>query len=303
MYQAVNYLDYEPKIDREVLRELSRKDAARSTFYLLLLAGVALGSFSLLVLLPSLASFVIVFLVIGVLQHHLLIVQHEALHLFLFNDRRANEYIGAVVSYLIGFTMRYRKLHFSHHRQLGGVGDPDLHNYELTPLTSAHLRKMLLLNLTGIAAITQFFRQSIGTKNVTENESFDWGVLGIVFTQLLLLVGFYAVGHVQYYFVFWLLPLITIAKTITNFRNMAEHLLMQGNTRYRTILCGGVEKLIFAPLNFNYHADHHLCLSVPYQNLPQLHEYLSKLDDYRDYVDVRTGYISTIRDALGKTAL
>ena len=299
----MNYLDYKPKIDKGLLDELSVKHPLSSALYIL---GIFLGIFFtawVVYALPSPAIFVMAFILIGIFQHHLLIIQHEALHFFLFNSRALNNLVGRFVSYLIGFTMKYRKHHFSHHRTLGQIGDPDYDNYRKASMSRYEVVKILFFNLTGFAAVRQFLSQSKPETALpgSAEKHFDFEVFGIVVTQAaLLLLNFY-LGHWEYYFLFWLLPLVTLTKTLTNFRNLAEHILRKESgdgrckeTRLRTILCGPIEQFLFAPMNFNYHAEHHLFLSVPYQNLPRLHQRLREAPEYSIYVDLQKGYIATV---------
>ena len=299
----MNYLDYKPKIDKALLDEFSIKHPLSSALYILgIFLGIVLTAWAVYAL-PSLPVFVIAFIVIGIFQHHLLIIQHEALHFFLFNSRALNNLVGYFVSYLIGFTMKYRKHHFSHHRKLGQTGDPDYDNYRKASMSRYDVVKALFFNLTGIAAVRQFLSQSKQETAVSGSakKRFDFEVFGIVAVQAALLLLNYYLGHWEYYFLLWLLPLVTLTKTLTNFRNLAEHILRKecddGNfekTRLRTILCGPIEQFLFAPMNFNYHAEHHLFLSVPYQNLPKLHQRLREAPEYPIYVDLQKGYIATV---------
>ena len=103
----------------------------------------------------------------------------------------------------------------------------------------------------------------------------------------------------RYYFIFWVLPLVTIGRSIARIRNIAEHVKNTNESdpilcRLRTIRCNLIEQLLFGPLNFNYHAEHHLFPNVPFYNLPKLFRILEKQEVYRKHVDVRYGYMKTL---------
>ena len=107
---------------------------------------------------------------------------------------------------------------------------------------------------------------------------------------------FWLVASWEFYFVLWVLPLLTIAKTLTHFRYTVEHAQLQdvGDpelSRYRTVLCNPMEAIFFAPMNFNYHAEHHFYMGIPYHKLPRCHELLASQPEYRAIVDVQKGYL------------
>jgi fatty acid desaturase len=302
MYKTMNYLNYKPAIDKEVLASLSKRHSFRSALYIANVFVIIFGVLAIATLYPLWPVLVLAFIVMGVLHHQLLIIQHEALHFFLFKHRSTNNLIGHLVSFMIGFTMAYRKHHFRHHRALASEMDPDNHNYSKRIYSRSEIVRTIFINLSGISSVIQFFSQSQVETGVRDDaKKFDKGLIGVVLTQGVLLALFTLFSEWYFYFLLWLFPLVTIAKAITNFRNMAEHLLRPANstlevedTRLRSIRCGLVEKLIFAPMNFNFHAEHHLFLSVPYQSLPALNKLCMNIPNYQKYVDIQEGYISTI---------
>src|SRR5574339_123149 len=93
-----------PRLSREVLKTLEiRSDfhgflACSRVAFALLLCWFALARFGLV----SWTS-VPIFIAIGTLQHHLFIIQHEALHFYLFKNRAANEFFGGLAGLLVGF--------------------------------------------------------------------------------------------------------------------------------------------------------------------------------------------------------
>ncbi len=227
-----------PKLSREQLVELHKRNDMRPAIYVFsVYAGIAAVMASAIVFHQAFV-YACAFVLIGALQHQLSIVHHEANHYLLFKSKRVNEWAGRVSAYLIGFTMSYRVTHFEHHRSLGEETDPDLANYEPFPMTRFVFFLDLLTTLSGWKAIRQFFAQS----KQKQTSEFDKGLLGVVVTQLALLSFFTLSGHFWLYFLLWILPLVTLAKTLAYLRNVAEHLSLsgeRGGSRFRTIYCGG----------------------------------------------------------------
>jgi len=289
-----------PSLSGEELRELRRVDDRRSLGAVcrillgLVLCFVALGAFAHPV------TWVLAFLLIGGLQHHLLILQHETLHYILFTSRRANEIVGHVSSWLIGFRLDYRAIHLRHHKALGEAGDPDLANYVNYPNRAGYVLMDLLRNISGLAAVRQFFAQRGADRAegpaAGEGHGIVRGFLGLLSTQLVLFGALSFTLSWWHYPLFWLLPLVTVTKTLAHFRNVVEHARTRDIrnpeiARLRTILCNPLEAFFFAPLAFNYHAEHHLYTSIPYWQLARAHERLKRRPEYEAAVDLRRGYL------------
>ena len=114
--------------------------------------------------------FITTFIVIGALQHRLSIFLHECLHFSLFKSKFLNTSLGKISAYLIFFKWKYRKVHLMHHKHLGHENDPDLNNYIHYPTGFKFFLTDLFHNLLGIAACTQFFKQSLNF-NKTDTQS------------------------------------------------------------------------------------------------------------------------------------
>lgn len=293
----MNSIDDKPSIAITEIRRLSQPRPARSILYVLVVAAGIVVAITSAIRLPSIPVTALAFIVVGALQHHLSIIQHEAVHYLLFASRRWNEIVGSLCSWPIGFTMAYRSVHLTHHGWLGEIQDPDLPNYEKNPITGSYLAGVLFRTLSGWAAASQFVRQSLGNAGPKRQRGtrLHESPLMVAMTQLALLSLFAAVGAWPYYFLLWLFPLLTVTKALTTLRNLAEHLTLEGDTtRYRTIRCGWIEQFLFAPMYFNFHAEHHLFPSVTFSHLPELHRLLNVDPYYRRHVSVTNGYLATI---------
>lgn len=240
-------------------------------------------------------------LAIGALQHRISIIQHEANHYLLFRNRKWNDWIGAVFAYSIGFTMSYRRIHYRHHARLGDSDDPDLPNYIDYPQTALGFAADILRNASGYAAAMQFLRQVLGAGRESGEQASakihagaGENPLGIVVAQALIFAAFaLTVGWLDY-FLLWALPLATAAKTLAHFRNVVEHAHTRSThspLRYRTLESPAIENFFFAPLHFNYHAEHHFYPQIPYYNLPRAHEILKKQKAYAQCVCLDRSYL------------
>ena len=294
-----------PKLDADTLADLYRRDDRRSLLACVSVAGAIAAVLTAYELERSALTFAVCFLLIGALQHHLSIIQHEANHFLLFADRRCNEWVGALAGFAVGFTMTYRRTHLKHHQTLGDEIDPDLANYRDYPLSPGRFLVDVAKNLSGFGAVRQAMAQTLlGKAPGAQDGRRDWGVLGLAGTQAGILGVFLLSGHPLDYLLLWLLPLITVSKTLTHFRNVVEHTQLRdvGDpelSRYRTIRCSWLEGFFFAPMNFNYHAEHHFYPGIAYHRLPEAHARMRALPEYSGAVDVQEGYLSfLLREAI-----
>jgi fatty acid desaturase len=284
-----------PFLTTDELRDLSRRTPWRVVLSIMRVYGLLIFVFGIAVRIGG-PWLIPVFVIVAALQHAISILQHEAVHGLLFKNHRTNDLIGAfLLSYPIGFTMNYRVTHFAHHRFLGLESDPDLANYRPFPSTPATVWKKVLNDLSGISAVKQFFHQERGAVLRPQQ------LFGIVIAQLIIFMGFAMLNHPILYIVLWLLPLVTLTKTLTQLRNLAEHLTRDraptGAERLRTFQSNRLERFFFAPLNFNYHAEHHWYTTIPYYRLPAARRLLQSRAGYYTFAEMSPAYFSVLRRA------
>lgn len=284
-----------PKLENEELKLLYKKQWLRPLLgilrvYTLLILVIAiainLGGFWLI---PAIV-------IIGALQHAMSILQHEAVHTLLFPNKKINEFVGTyLISYPIGFSLDYRKVHLNHHRYLGTESDPDETNYRDFPNTKSALIKKIIFEFSGLSALKQF----LGSNS---NGASQGHFIGIALTQFIIFCIFFLVKSPFLYFVLWLIPLVTVTKGLAQIRNLAEHLVrkepISGAERIRTFKSSRVERFFLAPFNFNYHAEHHWYPMVPYYNLPSLRKIIKDRDGYKEGTEWSESYIKTIKQAV-----
>jgi fatty acid desaturase len=52
-----------------------------------------------------------------------------------------------------------------------------------------------------------------------------------------------------------------------------------------------LEAFFFAPLHFNFHAEHHLYPGIPFDKLPEAHRLLAGQQGYREAISIERGYL------------
>lgn len=223
---------------------------------------------------PSIVAcvYTLIFFVIGWSQFALSNGLHEALHKNLFNKN--SDLIAAIITaYPIGLTMSYRDVHQAHHKHLGTAKDPDLTDYINFPKSKLGLISRFLFNLSGIPAITQFFKLMFGEQKVTRANNQLNEIIGLVIVQTFILVIFFALfNSVFYYFFFWILPVITVGKFCSSTRLLCEHGSPDHEWVIRSIHGPRVKTWVLGPFDFNYHAEHHLAQTIPFPSLEKLYD-------------------------------
>ncbi|NQX88409.1 MAG: fatty acid desaturase [Halioglobus sp.] len=205
-------------------------------------------------------------LLIAWLQYFIAQLMHEAVH-HQFGRKHVSSFIAALVTaYPIGISRLYRDVHLAHHRYFTDpVKDLDYPGYANFPHSKAQMLRWLLWNISGLAAVRQFFFQNreINTDRRTRE------LVYVAVVQFALFVFFAWHGEWWMYFVFWILPLITVSKSLNTIRLMTEHADPDPDTVavLRDFDCPPIIKNFLGPVGFGDHARHHQMMSVPFGEL------------------------------------
>ena len=223
----------------ERLAELTQLDPARSvaaiTQTLAIIAvtiGVGWIYFTWWIVIPAVV-------LIGIQQHALFVLAHDAAHYRLFENRALNDAIGCFVGSIGGVSMMsYRVIHRLHHNHLYGPQDPDIALHGGYPRGKAYLAKKLVKDVAGLTAFKTFAyffgAPSLNTyTGKAERPLVDtsprlrkaalrdrWTVLA--FHMIAPVVAF-ATGWGWQYVVLWMLPLATVLQAILRLRAICEH--------------------------------------------------------------------------------
>jgi fatty acid desaturase len=223
----------------------------------------------------------LLFLAMGVVQHAMLNVVHEASHYSLHANRAMNELLGDLLFALpLGFTVdRYRVVHIEHHRALGTEQDPS--GFVTDP---ARPRRRFLLDLFSLLlgrvvwdlAVNLLGRGgSSGTSaqvNVRKAQSERTRLWKCALYHLPVLAVLWWAQLAWLWFL-WVLCVVTLLPFLDGLRTAAEHRFAPhdfagSHTRshHRWLLVS----LLCAPV-FQYHWEHHLFPMVPHHQLRRLH--------------------------------
>lgn len=251
----------------------------------------------------------------GPLHHHLGVLHHEAIHGLLYRTRWLNDLFLYLLAGGVGAPPATSRIaHFSHHAYLGDARDLEQPNYVNPPQGRRAFVLWVLGRLSGLEAAGRFLYllTTITVKpavKAPEGETShararyttplsDWIALAVVQSGLLAIFTL-TVGW-QYYVALWLVPLFTVSRTIIGLRALMEHLrdqevIRSGRHRLMTFDSGLIERLVFGPLYFHYHAEHHLFPRIPVWRLPEIKDAVRAHPDFPALVRRYPSYWTAVR--------
>jgi fatty acid desaturase len=238
----------------------------------------------------------------GIAQHSLFILSHEAAHYRLLSHRGANDVLGRLIGMSSGVSMcTYRVTHRLHHNNLYGSEDPDTAIHGGYPRGKAYLLRKLAQDVVGwnawktyayffgAPAINEDTQRAIRPLDDTSpqlRKAARQDRYWVVAAHIAMPIAAFALAAwhgVAVYLLVWIVPLMTALQPILRLRAVCEHGAVSdlsspltaarsnrtwGNWSNR--LLGG---LLF-PHHVNYHLEHHLYPAVPHYHLPALHRAL-----------------------------
>jgi fatty acid desaturase len=287
------------------LRELSRLNPLRSSFQIV--AEWALIASAIYVTThywnPLLYVLMIVF--IGARQHALLILMHDATHYRLFRNRLLNDWVGELLlAWPFFVTMRsYRHNHIAHHRHVNSDRDPDwarkLNQPQWTfPKHWTELAWLLFGDVSGLNAVDLIrLSRSLAGQDGAVPRSYRLSRLAFYLVAAALII---AGGGVHLFVLYWVIPYFTWLAMILHLRSIAEHFSIPDGSGVhaglRTTRANALERLLIAPNNVNYHAEHHRFPSVPFYRLPELHRLLVAHPEFTGTAHFTNGYLGVLRE-------
>ena len=102
------------------------------------------------------------------------------------------------------------------------------------------------------------------------------------------------------FLIYWLAPMLLVLPLIMRIRSIAEHFALRHDhplRQTRTVRAGWLERLVLAPHHIGLHIDHHLQASIPFYQLPKLHQLLLECPDYQANAHINDGYFLRSRQA------
>lgn len=263
------------------------------------------------------AAWVIAGAVIVTRQMSLLVLMHEAAHHHMFSSRRWSELISDL---FCAFPMHittagFRQEHLQHHRTtntpddpywMNAQRDPDTWHFPRSPRTVLRIFACDLLGLHlprwfRIAAPWTYFWRLLGgaRPRITGAEHVRYLLFLAGLVTLLTLTG----GWIPF-LLLWVVPWFTFGMALFRMRALGEHPL--GPTAapddVHHVEGTWLERHSIAPLNINYHVEHHRFPWVPYYNLPAVRGVRGGRRCFRTYLGLRDGVLGDLLASSGRRA-
>jgi fatty acid desaturase len=307
----------------EEIAQLKRRSDAQGARALVMSWAIVAACLAAVALQPHPLVIVAAVFLIGGQQLALAVSMHEAAHHLLFRTRGANEWAGAwLAAYpVIQDMRRYRQHHLAHHRHTGTERDPDLALASGFPVTRASLARKVLRDLSGITGVKALIGSGLmlggvlvydvsgnarkadrsGMNPADRIRALAKGLHGPILAQLVLLAILAACGAAWLYLV-WAAAWLTTFQLFLRIRSIAEHALTpdpyDALNNARTTRARAWERLFHAPLNVNYHLEHHLLVTAPHWQLPRLHALLRARGAFERPASLSPSYGAVLRAAV-----
>lgn len=303
---------------REEIAQLTARSDWRGAWAIASTWAVIFGAFALLALWPNALTFVLALGIIAGRQLALAILEHEGAHGTLFKTRWMND---SLTDWLCARPVwqnlrKYRAHHLGHHTRTGLPDDPDLSLHARFPTTRASLARKFLRDLSGYTGLKTMFglflmdagviRWTVANdiQRLPANGRRWYHYAGTALRNMVpmliangVLFGIFAFsGHPMFYLV-WVLAYLTPFPLFLRIRSIAEHGCLESTAdmfrNTRTTRAGLLARMSVAPMQVNYHIEHHLMASVPYYRLPLMHLFLRE----RNAVSAPPGYLDVLKIA------
>jgi fatty acid desaturase len=296
----------------EELKPLFQTKAYRHALAMLFDWAIIISMIYIWLLFPSWWLYIIAVIVIGARMHGLAVLMHDAAHYRFLKSKKWNDILTNLLTmYPIFSTIEdYRKNHLAHHNKLNTEEDPDwiakLGKRSFTfPQSKTQFLLMLgsyLILYQGIMDAFWFLKRFGGNKKkITRPRD---KVLRIGFYVILFSLLTYF-GIWTEYLILWVVPYFSTFFMFQYIRSVAEHF---GGLHYedlltstRTVKTSFIEQFFLAPHNVNYHLEHHLYSGIPFYHLPQLHERLMSLEEYKKVAHITPGYTRGLLEEIGRS--
>ncbi|NJL15498.1 MAG: fatty acid desaturase family protein [Microscillaceae bacterium] len=309
-------------LSKEEIKALTQKSDLKALFELGKTWGTILFTFLVVAWYPSVFTIVPALFILGGKQLACAIIMHDASHRALFRANAVNDWVGNWLGgyWVFSDTQRYRPYHLKHHVNTGTHKDPDLSLTRGYPTTIKSFVRKILRDLAGITGfktqvglfyinfgLVEFTAAGVLKKINQTGRSLGQFILtglrnyaGPLAVHALLLGVLWAFG-VAWLFALWVGALLSTYNFSLRIRSMAEHSMvpepLDNHRNTRTTYARWWEKLLFAPHHVNYHAEHHLLMTVPPYHLPKMHQLLKTRGFYEEGI-LAQNYVQLIRQAM-----
>lgn len=293
---SVSANDY---LSKEEIRELLTKSNFKAALEIADTWFWIIVAFSIAGIWPNPFTIVLSLFILGGKQLACAIIMHDTSHYSQFKSKKANEIVGNIFGGFPIFldVLKYRPYHLSHHSHTGQDNDPDIDLTKGYPAGTKSLMRKIFRDLVGLTGIKLFFglimiqsglwRFNLGGRidRVPKNEReglkhifiFFRNMAGPIAVNALMWFALWLTGN-GWLYILWVVAYATTYQFCLRIRSIAEHSVVPDRKdnlkNTRTTYANFIERMLFAPHNVNYHAEHHLLMTVPCYNLPKMHRML-----------------------------
>jgi fatty acid desaturase len=259
------------------------------------------------------ALYLIAVIVIGSCQHALLILGHDASHYRILSTRWQNDLFANIFLMWPTFASveGFRKFHGTHHQYTGLPNDGNRHIWythdaagELAPdwkfpKTKLGLAWVLLRRGAFLTGLFWIVRGLVGSTLIPSPgwmRAARFALYASVAAALSYLGGWYA------FLLYWIVPFCTWHIVAQYIRLICEHSAVESEEEEYSITRSTIptllESLFILPCNVGYHLEHHWYPSVPFYNLPKLHEALMAREGFRRNAIVRRSVLTSLGECI-----
>ncbi len=312
----INMIPPDEIFTKEEIKALMQRSDWRGGFEIIRIWFWIIAAFTLVAVFPNILTVIIALFILGGKQLGCAIIMHDASHYSLFKSQKLNRTIGNFFGAwpVLNNVQQYRPYHLKHHRHAGTEDDPDLRlALNFPTYLGSFIRKVLrdLSGVNGVKGVLGVLAMHIGIlkynlggtaeklkTKLTSKEVWK-NLRGPIFFHLVLFGVLFAIGRPWLYLLWWVAHLTTFQFSL-RIRSMAEHSMTPDVSdpyqNVRTTYANPIEKILFAPLYVNYHAEHHLLMGVPAYNYPRMHKMLLERGFFEKGV-LSKGYWPLIKQA------
>lgn len=270
---------------------------------------------------PGIITIPLALIILGGKQLACAIIMHDTSHKSLFRSSFLNEFTGQWLgAYPIMLDMkRYRPYHLQHHITTGTDDDPDISLTKGYPTTAWSMFRKFLRDMSGVTGIKGqiavlgmhlgYIKFELGGKinrlrrHTSTKEMITSAIRNLAGPLCAQIVLFAMISFLfdPWIYLLWIGSLLTTYNWSLRVRSIAEHSCVPDRNdphlNTRTIYASWPERMLFAPLYVNFHAEHHLLMAAPPYAYPKLHSLLKERGYFQKGL-IEKGYWNILRMAI-----
>jgi fatty acid desaturase len=303
------------RLPATVVRELSRLEPRRALTALAVEWVAIVAAIALTQRVSWLYPFAVVF--IGARQAALTVIAHDAAHYRFLPSRWWNDAVGDLFADWPTFITlgSFRRHHGAHHQHLGEREDGNRFIWR-THTRDGALRAEWTYPKSPAAFVWKIARHSAvltglwwmirGNLAAVVFRTSSWELAGRIVYTIAVAALLTATGTWKAFLLYWIVPFCTWHMTAQYIRLVCEHSgipsrdpsVSPAYAQIRTTLARPWESFLLVPRNIHYHVEHHFYPSVPFYNLPALHEALMQQPGFRANAVVTGSVVASLRQVL-----